>query len=211
MNMRTRELVPVREYTPNSVAEMLAHAAALRRKAFAPPAVRIPDPEGRLPPAALIEEARSRRPAVIDPDAAAEAAALEDRRLKAEREAFRPQVPDMTAFERTPKQLLRLVADYSGFKVGDVVGPRRQKDLVKARQQAMGALYLTFPHLSLPAIGRIMGGKDHTTVLHACRKIGAYPRGNWPDELLWLRFKLMEQERPKAPAQEEPAFVQGGA
>ena len=51
-----------------------------------------------------------------------------------------------------------------------LVGPSRRQPLVRARQTAM-YLCRELTDLSLPKIGRAFGGRDHTTVLHACRKI----------------------------------------
>ncbi len=62
------------------------------------------------------------------------------------------------------------VARFFGVKVQDLKGPRRTKQVVVPRQIAM---YLTRKHtgLSLPEIGKHFGGRDHTTVLHAVRKV----------------------------------------
>ncbi len=62
------------------------------------------------------------------------------------------------------------VAKFFNVKVPDMKGPRRTKQLVMPRQIAM---YLARKHtgLSLPEIGKRFGGRDHTTVLHAVRKV----------------------------------------
>jgi len=64
------------------------------------------------------------------------------------------------------------VARFFGVKVQDLKGPRRTRQVVVPRQIAM---YLTREHtgLSLPEIGRRFGNRDHTTVLHAVRKVKA--------------------------------------
>lgn len=71
------------------------------------------------------------------------------------------------------------VARFFGVKVTDLKGPRRTKQVVVPRQIAM---YLARKHtnLSLPEIGRRFGNRDHTTVLHAVRKVGAV-RGTDPN------------------------------
>jgi hypothetical protein len=75
------------------------------------------------------------------------------------------------------QKLAMAVAKKHGLKYSDLKSPRRQKHLVRARQEAMWLIREECPGLSLPAIGRLFGGKDHTTVLHACRahakRIGA--------------------------------------
>ncbi|MGQ9454875.1 MAG: chromosomal replication initiator protein DnaA [Armatimonadota bacterium] len=64
------------------------------------------------------------------------------------------------------------VARRFNLEVSELTGPCRSKDLVIARQVAM---YLTreLTDWSLPAIGRAFGGRDHTTVLHACKAVAA--------------------------------------
>ena len=61
-------------------------------------------------------------------------------------------------------------ADFYRVKVPELFSKKRTADLVKPRQIAMYfAKELT--SLSLPEIGESFGGRDHTTVLHACRQI----------------------------------------
>ena len=61
-------------------------------------------------------------------------------------------------------------ATYFGLTLDDLCSPNRTRQLVTARQIAM---YLTreLTDLSLPKIGQAFGGRDHTTVMHADRKI----------------------------------------
>ncbi len=64
----------------------------------------------------------------------------------------------------------KTVADYYKIKVADMFSKKRVRSLARPRQVAM-ALSKELTHLSLPDIGEAFGGRDHTTVLHACRKI----------------------------------------
>ena len=64
----------------------------------------------------------------------------------------------------------RTVADYYKIKVADMYSKKRSRNVARPRQMAM-ALAKELTHLSLPDIGEAFGGRDHTTVLHACRKI----------------------------------------
>jgi chromosomal replication initiator protein len=64
----------------------------------------------------------------------------------------------------------RIVADYYKIKVSDMYSKKRSRTIARPRQVAM-ALAKELTHLSLPDIGDAFGGRDHTTVLHACRKI----------------------------------------
>ena len=62
------------------------------------------------------------------------------------------------------------VADYYQLRMADLLSPRRTRSLARPRQMAM-ALTKELTEHSLPEIGDAFGGRDHTTVLHACRVI----------------------------------------
>ena len=62
------------------------------------------------------------------------------------------------------------VAEYYKIKVADLLSKRRNRSVARPRQVAM-ALSKELTRHSLPEIGDAFGGRDHTTVLHACRKI----------------------------------------
>ena len=64
----------------------------------------------------------------------------------------------------------RVVAEYFKIKVSDLHSKRRSRSVARPRQVAM-ALAKELTNHSLPEIGDSFGGRDHTTVLHACRKI----------------------------------------
>ena len=64
----------------------------------------------------------------------------------------------------------RIVAEYYKIKVSDLHSKRRSRSVARPRQVAM-YLAKDLTHHSLPEIGEVFGGRDHTTVLHACRKI----------------------------------------
>ena len=64
----------------------------------------------------------------------------------------------------------KLVAEYYKIKVSDLMSKRRSRSIARPRQVAM-ALAKELTNHSLPEIGDSFGGRDHTTVLHACRKI----------------------------------------
>ena len=69
------------------------------------------------------------------------------------------------------KELLKKVADFYDISVEDLMGPRRNKELVNPRQIAAYLLREEL-NLSFPKIGKELGGKDHTTIMHACNKVG---------------------------------------
>jgi chromosomal replication initiator protein len=64
----------------------------------------------------------------------------------------------------------RTTAEYYKIKVADLMSRRRSRSVARPRQMAM-ALSKELTNHSLPEIGDSFGGRDHTTVLHACRKI----------------------------------------
>jgi chromosomal replication initiator protein len=64
----------------------------------------------------------------------------------------------------------KTVADYYGLQVKDLLSKRRTRSLARPRQVAM-ALAKELTEHSLPEIGDAFAGRDHTTVLHACRQI----------------------------------------
>lgn len=68
------------------------------------------------------------------------------------------------------ENIQKTVAEYYKIKVTDLLSKRRSRFLARARQIAM-ALAKELTNHSLPEIGDAFGGRDHTTVLHACRKI----------------------------------------
>jgi len=68
------------------------------------------------------------------------------------------------------ENIQRIVADYYKIKVSEMYSKKRSRTVARPRQVAM-TLAKELTHLSLPDIGDAFGGRDHTTVLHACRKI----------------------------------------
>jgi chromosomal replication initiator protein len=64
----------------------------------------------------------------------------------------------------------RTVAEYYKLKLSDLLSKRRTRSIARPRQIAM-ALSKELTNHSLPEIGEAFGGRDHTTVLHGCRKV----------------------------------------
>ncbi|WP_017429126.1 chromosomal replication initiator protein DnaA [Vreelandella jeotgali] len=71
----------------------------------------------------------------------------------------------------------RTVAEYYKIKVADLLSKRRSRSVARPRQVAM-SLAKELTNHSLPEIGDAFGGRDHTTVLHACRKVKALQEDN---------------------------------
>jgi len=70
----------------------------------------------------------------------------------------------------TVSNIQKTVADYYQLRLSDLLSMNRSRSLARPRQIAM-ALSKELTEHSLPEIGRAFGGRDHTTVLHACRTI----------------------------------------
>jgi chromosomal replication initiator protein len=70
----------------------------------------------------------------------------------------------------TLENIQKTVAEYYRVRVNDMLSKRRSRSIARPRQVAM-ALAKELTNHSLPEIGDAFGGRDHTTVLHACRKV----------------------------------------
>jgi chromosomal replication initiator protein len=68
------------------------------------------------------------------------------------------------------ENIQKTVCDYYKIKLIDLYSKKRTRNLVRPRQMAM-SLAKELTNLSLPEIGAAFGGRDHTTVLHACKKV----------------------------------------
>ena len=81
--------------------------------------------------------------------------------------------PPMLA-KRTPVR--EIIADTAGMfdlSVSDILGRSRERSLVYARHMAMWRVRKARPDLSYPQIAKAFGGRDHTTVIHAVRRMEA--------------------------------------
>ena len=70
----------------------------------------------------------------------------------------------------TIENIQKTVADYYKVRLSDLLSPRRSRSIARPRQIAM-ALAKELTSHSFPEIGEAFGGRDHTTVLHACKRI----------------------------------------
>ena len=91
--------------------------------------------------------------------------------LDVAREALDRIMPAGESHPATPEGILKAVAEHFGVSEADILSQRRNREIAQARQVAM---YLTREQtqLSTTRIGDLFGGRDHTTVMHACRIIG---------------------------------------
>ena len=79
--------------------------------------------------------------------------------------------------QTTIENIQKVVSEHYRIKMSDMSSKRRTRTIARPRQIAM-ALAKELTQHSLPEIGEAFGGRDHTTVLHACRKIGELRREN---------------------------------
>ena len=70
----------------------------------------------------------------------------------------------------TIENIQKTVAEYFKIRVADLLAKRRSRSITRPRQIAMALAKELTTH-SLPEIGDAFGGRDHTTVLHACRRV----------------------------------------
>ncbi len=77
----------------------------------------------------------------------------------------------------TVENIQKTVAEYYKIRVSDLLSKRRSRSIARPRQLAM-VLAKELTNHSLPEIGDAFGGRDHTTVLHACRKIAELREGD---------------------------------
>lgn len=88
-------------------------------------------------------------------------------------ELIRESLKDLLALQDKQislENIQRTAAEYYKIKISDLMSKRRSRSVARPRQMAM-ALAKELTNHSLPEIGESFGGRDHTTVLHACRKI----------------------------------------
>jgi chromosomal replication initiator protein len=83
---------------------------------------------------------------------------------------LRDLIPDASASEITAPTIMAVTADFFNVSLDELCGPGKTKALAQARQISM-YLCRELTDLSLPRIGQTFGGRDHTTVMHADKKI----------------------------------------
>ena len=76
--------------------------------------------------------------------------------------------PDHLKTWTPPKQIIQEAAQKHGITVSELIGESRCKHYVIARQEAAYRIRKECGY-GLPRIGKLLGGRDHTTILHACR------------------------------------------
>ena len=170
--------------------ELASHYSDVRRRLrSAPSAVKTTTREVHLF-RARPEPPRIERPAMPEPDRSQTGAAPEPE----------PVAPGITVTLPIPtyptiRSIVAATAAHFGVPVIDLMSQRRHKSVVRPRQIAMYLARVITPR-SLPDIGRNMGGRDHTTILHAFHKITGLIDAGDPiaDDIAAIRAKLEVSE-----------------
>lgn len=164
-------MIAVREFT--NTADMLAHAVAVRARCFGP---KVRQVQKIHTPVALIPQ----RPAptvIVQPEWKCRETRFDAHVIVTMPilEMIKSGLIEITSSHRfTIHQIVETVLlAYPGVTVAQVRGGGRARKVCYPRQLSMYEVRRQRPDLSLPAIGRWFGGRDHTTVLHAVRKIEA--------------------------------------
>ena len=89
----------------------------------------------------------------------------------------------------TIENIQKTVADYYKIKVAEMYSQKRTRNIARPRQVAM-ALARDLTNSSFPEIGEAFGGRDHTTVMHACKKIDSMRTA---DPVIAKEYSLMIQ------------------
>lgn len=87
------------------------------------------------------------------------------------KQVLKPETQDGAPVLRDPEEIMKLVARQYKLTISDLKSEKKTRELATPRQLAM-FLCRKYTSLSLPDIGTLFGGKNHTTVLHAVRRIG---------------------------------------
>jgi chromosomal replication initiator protein len=94
---------------------------------------------------------------------------------------------DKKAPELSPERIIGVCAEHFAIPARDIVGAGRKKELVFARQAAM-TLCRSLLGLSYPALGKVFGGKDHSTVLYSIRKFQQILDDNQDTKILFRQL-----------------------
>lgn len=100
----------------------------------------------------------------------------------------------------TPEAVLQAVADFYGLSLEDLTGRSRRQEVAYPRQVACYLLRQD-TGLSLPQIGQLLGGRDHSTVLHACERIADLVEkgGDVYQEVQAIRERLLQLREKQTP------------
>lgn len=160
-------MIPVIDYTEANVGQMRADYAARRARLYAPG----PEPVSTAPARRFISPPKPRRTAkqTLD-DAVASFLAKPDKDAPGPIRDWLNLASPETTKPGAATRIIALVSEVTGVSRLDLISERRTQNIVIPRQICFYLMKTCTP-LSLPMIGRQMGGRDHTTVLHGSRRI----------------------------------------
>lgn len=154
-------MIPVAEFA--SAEDLRAHYSAVLGRAVA----RDRAAAARLAGQRAAEDARRRTQQ--------EWRAEQARRVDEELRDAAPQVhATLGVRARSFRRIIAEVEARHGLSAGDIPGPGRTARVVAARFEAIAEVRAAYPDKSLPWLGRVFN-RDHTTILHALRKMGLWP------------------------------------
>lgn len=157
-----RQGTPAPEFA--DAAALQAHYRALRARMWTPRPIQPRQEAVRTRALAEAQRERERRE-----DEERQRAALETR---AELDALVFQVLDPEQLAREPKRIIARTAQAFGLTYADIVGERKTAPVIRARWAAIAAVREAWPELPLTRLGALFR-RDHTSILHAVRKIRA--------------------------------------
>ncbi|MFN3513433.1 MAG: helix-turn-helix domain-containing protein [Phenylobacterium sp.] len=114
------------------------------------------------------------------------------------------------AHEISFESIKRAVAAVAGMRLSDLEGPRRWKAYAQPRQTTCLLARRIRPDLSLPNLGRRLGGRDHTSILHAARRAEARLEAGDEGEVLRVYAALNRlglEELPGASPTRRPIYL----
>ncbi len=100
------------------------------------------------------------------------------------------------------QKLLEETAQLFGLTRADLIGTSRRRHVVEARQAAAWVLRHAYPALSLEAIGEVLGGRDHTTIIYSIARVEERMR---TDPALAADLRALTQAPPPASRRRQPA------
>lgn len=93
-------------------------------------------------------------------------------------------------------EILKAVSDATGASVGELLGPRRARIVARPRQMAYWLIRKLRPDLSFPKIAHLIGGRDHTSVLHGIRAFDRLREAENDDVVHWLEHSAIKALLP---------------
>lgn len=163
--MTSTPLIAAAQRQFHSPDEMVKHYARLRKEAMRPHEI-VQRPKPRV----VDVSARC-----FDPNVSVSVPALPPRPAPIIRDYLWLGIPDrIPGAVRRAREIIAEVAGRHGVTAAEITGRHRSAPIVTARHEAIAIVYVECPSLSFPQIGRIFGKRDHSTIIHACRKMGVY-------------------------------------